>query len=85
MRCREAGIADEVSFAKKGELARQILARAFAAGVPVQWIVSDTVYGYEELRLWLDEQQKNYVLAVPETHLIWVAGQHQPIGYVAAL
>jgi SRSO17 transposase len=62
-----------------------MLARAFAAGVPAQWVVGDTVYGYEELRLWLDEQQKNDVLAVPETHLVWVAGQHQPIGYVAAL
>jgi SRSO17 transposase len=85
VRCREAGIADDVPFATKGELARQMLARAFAAGVPAQWVVGDTVYGYEELRLWLDEQQKNYVLAVPETHLVWVAGQHQPVGYVAAL
>ncbi len=85
VRCRGAGIADEVSFAKKGELARQILARAFAAGVPVQWIVSDTVYGYEELRLWLNEQQKNYVLAVPENASDLGGRQHQPIGYVAAL
>lgn len=85
VRCREAGIAEDVPFATKGELARQMLARAFAAGVPAQWVVGDTVYGYEELRLWLDEQQKNYVLAVPETHLVWVAGQHQPMGYVAAL
>lgn len=35
--------------------------------------------------MWLDEQQKNYVVAVPETHLVWGAGQHQPIGYLAAL
>jgi len=62
-----------------------MLARAFAAGVPAEWVVGDTVYGYEELRLWLDEQRKHYVLAVPETHLVWVAGQHQPIGYLAAL
>jgi SRSO17 transposase len=85
VRCREAGIADEVEFATKGDLARRMLARAFAAGVPAQWVVGDTVYGYDELRLWLDEKQKNYVVAVPETHLVWVAGQHQPIGYVAAL
>lgn len=85
VRCREAGIPDEVGFATKGELARRMLARAFAAGVPAEWVVGDTVYGYEELRLWLDEQQKNYVLAVPETHLVWVAGQHQSIGYLAAL
>lgn len=85
VRCREAGIPDEVGFATKGELARRMLSRAFAAGVPAEWVVGDTVYGYEELRLWLDEQQKNYVVAVPETHLVWVAGQHQPSGYLAAL
>ncbi len=85
VRCREAGIPDEVGFATKGELAKHMLSRAFAAGVQAQWVAGDTVYGYDELRLWLEEQQKNYVVAVPETHLVWVAGQHQPIGYLAAL
>lgn len=85
VRCREAGIPDEVGFATKGELAQQMLARAFAAGVPADWVVGDTVYGYDELRLWLEEQQKNYVLAVPETHMIWVQGQQQPVGLLAAL
>ncbi len=85
VRCREAGIPDEVEFATKGELAQQMLARAFAAGVPADWVVGDTVYGYDELRLWLDEQQKNYVLAVPETHMVWVQGQQQPVGLLAAL
>src|SRR5216684_1462713 len=70
VRCREAGIPDEVGFATKGELAKRMLLRAFAAGVPAQWVVGDTVYGYEELRIWLDERQKNYVLAVPETHAV---------------
>jgi len=85
VRCREAGIPDEVAFATKGELAQQMLERAFAAGVAAQWIVGDTVYGYDELRIWLDEQEKNYVVAVPETHLVWVAGRQQPIGLLAAL
>jgi SRSO17 transposase len=85
VRCRQAGIPDEVEFATKGELAQQMLARAFAAGVPADWVVGDTVYGYDELRLWLDEQQKNYVLAVPETHMVWVQGQQQPVGLLAAL
>jgi SRSO17 transposase len=85
VRCREAGIPDEVEFATKGELAQQMLARAFAAGVPADWVVGDTVYGYDELRLWLDEQQKNYVLAVPETHMVWVQGREPPVGLVAAL
>lgn len=85
VRCREAGIGDEVQFATKGELARKMLVRAFAAGVSADWVVGDTVYGYDELRLWLDEQQKHYVLAVPETHAVWIAGRQQPVGLVAAL
>jgi SRSO17 transposase len=85
VRCREAGIPDEVGFATKGELAQQMLARAFAAQVPAEWVVGDTVYGYDELRLWLEAQQKNYVLAVSETHQIWVQGRPQPVGLVAAL
>jgi len=85
VRCHEAGIPDEVEFATKGELAQQMLARAFAAGVPAEWVVGDTVYGYDELRLWLEEQQKNYVLAVSETHQVWVQGRPQPVGLLAAL
>ena len=85
VRCREAGIPDAVGFATKGELAKQMLIRAFAAEVPADWVVGDTVYGYDELRLFLEEQQKNYVVAVPETHMIWVQGRQQPVGLVAAL
>lgn len=85
VRCREAGIPDEVSFATKGALARQMLSRAFAAGVPAEWVAGDTVYGYDDLCLWLDSQQKNYVMAVPETYVVWVAGRQQPIGLLASL
>src|SRR2546421_1143809 len=85
VRCREAGIPDEVTFATKGEQAKRMLARALAAEVPAEWVVGDTVYGYDELRLWLEAQQKNYVLAVPETHQVWVQGRAQPVGLLAAL
>jgi hypothetical protein len=40
---------------------------------------------HERLRTWLEERHKSYVLAVPETHLIWLAGRQYPIGYQAAL
>jgi SRSO17 transposase len=85
VRCREAGIPEGVAFATKGELAKQMLARAFATGVQAEWVVGDTVYGYDDLRLWLDEQQQAYVVAVPETHPVWMGGQQQPVGLVAAL
>src|SRR6266567_4518163 len=85
VRCREAGIPDEVEFATKGELAQQMLTRAYASGVSADWVVGDTVYGYDELRLFLDEQRKNYVVAVPATHVVWVQGRQQPVGLLAAL
>ena len=62
-----------------------MLARAFTTGVSADWVVGDTVYGYDELRLWLDEREKNYVLAVPETHAVWVNGRQEPVGLLAAL
>lgn len=85
VRCREAGIPEESTLVSKGELAKRMLARAFEAQVPANWVVGDTLYGYDELRLFLEEQFKHYVLAIPETHLVWVAGRQEPIGYLAAL
>lgn len=85
VRCREAGISEHQALISKGELARRMLARAFAAHVPAAWVVGDTLYGYDELRVWLEDQHRHYVLAIPQTHVVWVAGRHQPIGYLAAL
>jgi SRSO17 transposase len=85
VRCREAGVPETAGFATKGALAQRMLARAFAAGVRVAWVVGDTIYGSDELRTWLQTQQQPYVLAVAETHSVWVAGQAQPVGLVAAL
>jgi len=64
-RRREAGIADEVEFATKPELARRLLERARTAGLPAAWVTGDTVYGGNTpLRTWLEEQRQPYVLAI---------------------
>lgn len=73
-RRREADIAPMAEFATKGRLARTMLQRAFAAQVPAAWVVGDTVYGHDDLRRWLDAQERNYVLAVPCTYGIWTRG-----------
>ena len=70
-----AGVPAAVTFATKGELARQMLARAFAAQVPAAWVVGDTIYGGDELRRWLEAQGRAYALAVPCTHGLWTMGQ----------
>jgi SRSO17 transposase len=77
-RRQEAGVPEVVSFRTKPALARQMLARAFAAGVPAGWVTGDAVYGDDgRLRSWLEDQRRPYVLAVSSTHPIWQGGQQE--------
>ena len=78
----EAHIPERVGFATKGELARDLLARAFAAGAPARWVVGDTVYSGDEVRRWLEGQGRSYVLAVPSTHRIWTRAHQQTVAHL---
>jgi SRSO17 transposase len=81
-RRQEAHIPERVGFATKGELARALVARAFAAGVPARWVVGDTVYSGDEVRRWLEGQGSSYVLAVPSTHGIWTRAHQQTVEHL---
>jgi SRSO17 transposase len=71
----EAGVPQKIRFATKGELAKEMLRRAFEAQMPARWVVADTVYGTARgLRGWLEEQQYSYVLAVPSTKGVYHEG-----------
>jgi len=56
-RCRAAGIGDDVSFATKPQLARQMIGCAVRAGVPFSWVARDKVYGGNRLRGWLEKEE----------------------------
>jgi SRSO17 transposase len=85
-RCRAAGIGDEVGFATKPELARQMAERAVRAGIPFSWVTADEVYGGNPgLRAWLEEQQIPYVMAVKCSEVITVPAGRKRADELAAL
>ena len=43
-RREEGGVPEEVRFATKGELAKEMLKRAFEAGVPARWVVAASAF-----------------------------------------
>ena len=60
-----AGIPQAVAFATKPELARRMIARAIAAGVPFAWVLGDEVYGSDRrLRIDLEQQERPFALAI---------------------
>jgi SRSO17 transposase len=72
-RRRAVHIPDQVTFATKPELGQRMLHRAQAAGLPMRWVVADTVYGHSpELRAFLEEQGCAYALAVPSIEVVCV-------------
>jgi SRSO17 transposase len=61
----EAGVPEDARFATKPELARRMLERVRAAGLPAAWVTGDTVYGGSPaFCAWLEEQRQPYVLAI---------------------
>lgn len=83
-RLSEAGVPEVVGFATKGKLAREMLRRAFEAGVPARWVVADTVYGMSRgLRGWLEERECSYVLAITSSKSVYHEGHQRQVGKVA--
>jgi SRSO17 transposase len=79
-RCRQVGIPEDRRFATKPKLAQQILARAFAAGVPATWVTGDSVYGDDRrLRMWLESCPQAHVLAVSGKEYVWLNWQQRQV------
>lgn len=73
-----AGVPGEIEFRTKGQIAREQIEGALAAGVPRGIVLADAAYGDEAaLRDGLTEQHLDYVLAVRSATGVWW-DQHQP-------
>lgn len=86
-RCEQARIPSSRTLQTKPALAKQMLERAFAAQVPIRWVTGDSIYGDDRrLRMWLEEQDHAYVLAVSGKDYVWIGWrQHQVKTLLATL
>jgi SRSO17 transposase len=71
-RLKAAGVPDAVGFATKPVLARRMIDRAVAAGVPVRWVTADAVYGSGyHFRAALERHGLGYVVGVRADFAVW--------------
>jgi SRSO17 transposase len=83
-RCEKAGIPEGTAFATKARLARAMLQRAFAAGVPAAWVTGDEVYGSDGgLRRWLEGERRPYALAVRANQYVWTGFRQATVAALA--
>lgn len=86
-RRRAAGIPDEVEFATKPALAREMITRALDNGASAPWVAGDEVYGADpRLRGELEACGVGYVLAVACSHPVTTsAGNRRPDELAASM
>ena len=79
-----AHVPPEIAFATKPHLARAMVERATAAGVPFAWVVGDSIYGVSEVEMTLRRAGKGYVLGVNATSQFNSWGSKPPVAGTAA-
>jgi SRSO17 transposase len=67
-RMAAAHVPPGTAFATKPRLARGMIVRAIAAGVPFAWVAADSIYGVGEIEMALRRAGKGYVLGVSAAH-----------------
>src|ERR687892_1585282 len=79
-----AHVPQEMAFATKPHLARAMVERAIAAGVPFAWVVGDSIYGVSEVEMALRRAGKGYVLGVNSNSQFNSWGAKPPVAGTAA-
>ena len=68
----QAGVPEAVEFATKPALARRMIDRAVAAGVPAKWVTADAVYGADyHFRAAVETLGLGYVVRVRSDFAVW--------------
>lgn len=76
----EAKVPQEITFATKPTLAREMLARALEAGVPATWVTADEVYGSDHnFRRFCEKRQVNYLVAISSNTHLFLNGKRTAI------
>jgi SRSO17 transposase len=76
-RRKGAGIPETTEFQTKPQMALEMIQSATSCGVPYKWVTGDCVYGdYSEIRFWLEQNDKCYVMSVSGKAYYWL-GDHQ--------
>ena len=70
-------------FATKPRLAREMIERVIAAGVPFGWVAGDTIYGVGEIERALRQAGKGYVLGANATDVFNSWGKTPPVAGTA--
>jgi SRSO17 transposase len=79
----KAHVPEGTGFATKPVIARAMIERAIAAGVPFNWVAADSVYGVGAIETALRRAGKGYVLGVNSNRLFYSWAKPQPVGRTA--
>lgn len=72
-RCRQAGIPDQVVYRAKHHIALELLDRAEANGVHLEWITADSWYSEKpDFLVGLEQRQRRYVVEIPRNLRGWL-------------
>lgn len=73
-RCRAAKIPTAVDFQTKPQIAHRMLQQAWDEGIPMQWVVADTLYGNSpHLRNAIHQADRDYVMGIGSHHQVRLA------------
>jgi SRSO17 transposase len=78
-----AQVPDTIRFVTKPEIAAQMIERAITAGVPFDWVATDTVYGVGSIEMQLRRAGKGYVLGAHATDPFNSWGKTPPVAGTA--